>query len=332
MTHLLRCSMRWSFVIACATSLAAAAPLASAQPVTNGSAEADDRAVVAMLNANGQIICTASAIGRHTAITAAHCVAGRDPLTLSVFFGPVVGGNGITIPISDARPHPGFDPGGRDVAMLTLRAPAQAVPADLAGDVDASLVGTKFRVVGYGVTGQNNDDAGIKREGTARIASVQAEEVIAVPDPSLPCPGDSGGPLLLDSGAIAGVVSRVDSMCNDHAVYTRLDVAREVLIAPYLAETAPGTAGEGERCFYAEHCAAGLECVGDVFGETFCEAPAGCGCTSSAGVPAIWIVLALLWLVRRRRPFTRTCASRSDPRQSHDFSVSPRAARSLPPG
>ena len=62
--------MRTSFgiaVLACAT----AASIARAQPVTNGEAEADDRAVVALLNSNGETVCTASAIGRHTAITAA---------------------------------------------------------------------------------------------------------------------------------------------------------------------------------------------------------------------------------------------------------------------
>jgi len=296
---------RWLSVFA---ALACAGSIARAQPVTNGAAESNDRAVVALLNANGNTVCTASAIGRNTAITAAHCVAGRDPLTLAVFFGSVVGEDGITIPISDARVHPGFDPGGRDVALLTLRAPAPAVPIDLAGDIDPSLVGTKFRVVGYGLTGQTSADAGIKREGIARIAAVAAEELTVVPAPSLPCLGDSGGPLLLADGKIAGVVSRVDAMCNDHAVYSRLDVAREILIAPYLADTAPGTAGEGDRCFYAEHCAAGLECAGDIFGETFCDARAACGCASSAGSETIPVALGLAWIVLRRRRARRRAA------------------------
>ena len=292
-----------AFAATACVSIAGARALAEPAPVTNGSADRDDRAVVALLNANGQVVCTASIIGSHTAITAAHCVAGRDARTLRVFFGSAVGGTGTSIPVSDARAHPGFDPGGRDVALLTVRlaAPTPVAPLALAGPIDASLVGTKVRIVGFGLTGQNTDDAGARREGTSRIAAVRAEELIAVPDPSLACPGDSGGPLLLADETIAGVVSRVDTLCNDHAVYTRLDVAQDVLIAPYLAATAPGTAGEGEPCFYADHCAPGLACTGDITDDTFCEPAAGCGCASSPRSSALAGALGVVWLVRRRR-------------------------------
>jgi MYXO-CTERM domain-containing protein len=221
------------------------AATAYAQPVTNGSDDADDPAVVALVTSTGAVTCTASVIGPHTLLTAAHCVATRDATT-----------------------------------------------------IDASLVDTNIRAVGFGLTGQNAGDEGTKRAGTARIASVAEEELIAVPDPSLPCPGDSGGPALLADGTIVGVVSRVDSMCNDHAVYTRVDVARAVLIDPYVADTAPGTAKEGEVCFYLEQCASGLECYAGT-----CESPAGCGCASSSSP---WSLLALLgvagaYLRRRTR-------------------------------
>jgi hypothetical protein len=124
---------------------------------------------------------------------------------------------------------------------------------------------------------------------------VQAKELTAVPGPSLTCLGDSGGPALLPSGTIAGVVSRVDAQCVDHAVYTRADTAQDVLIQPYLADTAPGAATEGEPCFYADHCAAGLECAGET--ETFCEPASGCGCKS--GEPSLVVLLAIALLYWR---------------------------------
>jgi hypothetical protein len=183
--------------------------------------------------------------------------------------------------------------------VLTLRSTAPVAPLAVLGPtLDVSLVDATIRVVGFGLTGQNAADEGTKRVGTARIASVSEEELIAVPDPSLPCPGDSGGPALLADGTIVGVVSRVDSMCNDHAVYTRVDVARAVLIDPYVAETAPGTAHEGDACFYLEQCASDLECYAGT-----CESPAGCGCRTSDS-SSWWLALACagLFATGRRAP------------------------------
>jgi len=280
-------------VIGCLLSTAAAA---FANPVTNADPDPGDPAVIAIVNSAGDIGCTASVIAPHTGITAAHCVVGRDPTTLRVFFGNAVGGDGLYIPISDARAHPGFDPGGRDIAVFTLRVRAPVTPLVLAGPLDGSLVGTNIRAVGFGFTAGAAADAGIKREGTARISSVQPEELVAVPGPSLSCLGDSGGPALLPAGTIAGVVSRVDAMCVDHAVYTRVDIAQDVLIQPYLAETAPGAAGEGEPCFYDDHCATGLECAGDV--KRVCES-AGCGCAS--GSPGSLVILVAGFVLGRRR-------------------------------
>jgi hypothetical protein len=231
-----------------------------AQPISNGVPATGDPAVIALVATSDldQVGCTASVIGPHTAITAAHCVAGRDPRTLQVFFGSSIADGGVYIAVSDAGMHPGFDPGGRDVALITLREPAPVMPLVLEPmTLDASLVDTSFRVVGFGITGLGLGDAGLKREGTARIAAVRPEELVAVPDPSLSCLGDSGGPAILPAGTIAGVVSRGDAGCMDHAVYTRVDFAQSTFIQPYLAETAPGAASVGEACFYEEHCNGG---------------------------------------------------------------------------
>lgn len=293
-----------------------------AQPVSNGELDAADPAVVALVAADDQPFCTASIIGPHTAITAAHCVAGDDPRTLRVLVGSSLAEGGTVLAVSDARMHPGFDPGGRDIALLTLGDEARVEPLVLEpAPLDASLVDTIVRVVGFGITGQGLDDAGIKREGTARIVALREEELVVVPEPALPCLGDSGGPALLPANTIAGVVSRTDAGCRDHAIYTRVDSARSILIDPYLEETAPGTARVGDACLYDGHCADGpcvqtlddprhyvceracrrdADCPDGMQcktrdGERFCvDVSAGCGCTSHRGSPAALLVVAAL--------------------------------------
>lgn len=281
---------RWLLVIALAASSDA-----FAQPVTNALPDTGDPAVIALINASDQLVCTASVIGPHTVITAAHCIAGK-PLTLRAFFGSVLADGGTTIAVTHARQHPLFDPGGNDVGMITLADPAPVTPLELAPPIDGSLVDTQFRVVGFGTTGALGGE-GTKRLGTAKVAAISAEDFIAVPDLSLSCLGDSGGPALLAGDAIGGVVSRVDGQCVDHAVYTRIDIAQDILIQPYLAETAEGAAGEGEPCYYDGHCASGLECVGET--ERTCEPESGCGCQSS-GSPGWLVAFALLFWRRRR--------------------------------
>jgi secreted trypsin-like serine protease len=289
---------RWVVALAAVSSAIAPSASALAQPVTNGLTDTGDPAVIALVTANDDLVCTAAVIAPHTALTAAHCVAG-DPRKLRAFFGTTIADGGTFIAITDARAHPLFNPGGHDIALVTLAEVAPVTPLPLAAPLDASLVGTSFRVVGFGTTGQAGG-AGVKRVGTAKVGGLAAEEFTAVPDLSLSCLGDSGGPALLTGDVIAGVVSRVDSLCEDHAVYTRIDIAQDSLIAPYLDDTAPGTASEGEPCFYADQCAAGLECSGDT--ERLCESAAGCGCGSSRPSSLIIAMVAVAFVRRRRRP------------------------------
>jgi hypothetical protein len=194
--------------------------------------------------------------------------------------------------------------------LLTLRAPAAVAPLQLeASMLDGSLVGTAIRVVGFGLSVAGTDDAGSKREGVAQIAVVRAEELVVVPDPSLSCLGDSGGPGLLPAGTIAGVVSRVDSGCRDHAVYARIDTARDAFIDPYLAATAAGTASLGEPCYYEAMCKEGsCTALQDDPGDRQCALASGCGgCASAQTRPDVAPIVvflvggAVLATGRRRR-------------------------------
>lgn len=110
---------------------------ALAQPVTNGFDDPDDLAVIALVNASDQLVCTAALIAPHVAVTAAHCIAG-DPLTLRAFFGSSLLDGGTYIAVTDARAHPQFDPGGNDIAVVTLADAAPAEPLAIEAPLQAS--------------------------------------------------------------------------------------------------------------------------------------------------------------------------------------------------
>jgi hypothetical protein len=194
-------------------------------------------------------------IEAHTAITAAHCVAGRVPLGLRALFGTDVA-TGTLIAISSAVVDPAFDSGtlANDLAVLTLR---EASPGGVIAMAPADgPVGSTVTTVGFGTTTSTATDGGTKRSGTAKVSDVQPTEVTVMPDPAQPCHGDSGGPMLV-AGSVVAVASRGDTGCSDHAIYARIDVAQQTLVAPYLAATAPGTAATGAACLYDGECAPG---------------------------------------------------------------------------
>lgn len=245
--------------LACAPS---ADPTTETAAITQGVA-AQDPAVVAVLDADGVVGCSGTLIAPHTVLTAGHCVPPLRRRELSVFFGDSVGGAGMAIAVSDTHVHPQFVPAtlAHDLALLTLRELGPVPPLALdPRTLDASLVGTSLRVVGFGVSAPTAGDAGTKRSGTTTVSVVEPFDLTVTGAPSLPCRGDSGGPALLDDGTgerIGAVVSRGDADCVVNGLFARVDVARETLIAPYLAATAPGTAATGEACFYDGHCAEG---------------------------------------------------------------------------
>lgn len=232
----------------------------SGRPVTGGTPDPDDPAVVA-LALDGESGCTATLIDGHTLLTAAHCFYGIDYRDLRAYFGDSVA-DGTEIELSAVRVHPDFEPltFSYDLALATLRDDAPAAPLPIDGrTLDATYVGQTFRVVGFGVTAAGAGDEGVKRFGTAQVAVVDPTELTADPAPEQACVGDSGGPALFDDGGttvITGVVSRGDSACTSYSIYVRLDVERAFIDA-YLADTAPGTVHTGDACLYPDHCAEG---------------------------------------------------------------------------
>ncbi len=185
--------------------------------------------------------CTATFIGCRSVVTAAHCVCDAsgtgaacgvgefimDPAQAVVFV-PEAG----VFPIGAIRIPPNFAFGvAGDIAVLDLDFEARGLCPRPINEVARPVLGTMATLVGFGRSSEDAGDVGIKRAGAVLTTNCSGS---SVPDAThlcwnfqLPlgppgtgsntCPGDSGGPLLVDLGAgvaIAGVHSGGDGSCD----------------------------------------------------------------------------------------------------------------------
>jgi trypsin len=253
-------------LVAAALSACAPAPPPSAvaergQAITNGTNDDADSGVVALLQGS-TLVCTATLIAPHLLLTAAHCLP--DGAMPQAYFGTAPGDGGPSVAIAAVRRHPAFDETQltNDIAMAVLAdaAPAGATPWPLpAAPLDDSALGQPLRLVGFGRTAADDTTAPRKRAGTTTLSSLTALQLMFTPSPSQTCEGDSGGPAFATAGgveAIVGVTSSGDAACATMATDTRVDAYADAFIAPFVAATAEGAAGAGDRCWYASNCAA----------------------------------------------------------------------------
>ncbi len=273
---------------ACSPSPTLPATGARAGAITNGAADSGDAGVVALMQGNA-LQCTATLIAPRLLVTAAHCVP--DGALPEAYFGSAPGDGGPRVAILAVRRQPAFDAMtlSNDIAMALLAdaAPAGATPWPLpAAPLDGSAVGLPLRLVGFGRTSAGDTSAPEKRAGTTVLASLTATELGFAPSPSQTCEGDSGGPAFATVGgveAIVGVTSSGDAACTAMARDLRVDAYAAPFLMPWMAATAEGGAGIGDRCWYAANCSPGAgDCVPalDDASLSFCSPSCAGGCPS----------------------------------------------------
>lgn len=236
----------------------AASGLAFAQapppPIVNGETTSEWPAVGMLAALDGDtggasVYCSATLVDDLAVVTAAHCVdAGRtykDWGYDTVFIvGPSITDHQDYVVVEGWTAHPEyvFDSTevGADVGVGFL-AEALAIPVDPM-PLHTSDLGTEWyeddlTLVGYGITGDAQDNAGTKRTTSLPVYTLDSDFVYAVdddPEGSNACSGDSGGAALRqDQGGweLVGVLSFVfsfhapDTSCIGGGVgATRMDV------------------------------------------------------------------------------------------------------------
>ena len=215
------------------TATADASPDPAPTPRTVGGSETPTSSApwAVALTDNGQHFCGGTLISATKVVTAAHCaldattnqprsletlhaITGRDDLRSD---------RGQDSQIDRMWTHPEYAgySGGKDIAVLTLRAPVLAPPLPMTGENDDTPYrpGTPGHVYGWGRTGESEPPSPVLRSVDVPVLpsdecqraypefSPQAMFCAGVPQGGRDaCAGDSGGPYVVN-GRLAGIVS-----------------------------------------------------------------------------------------------------------------------------
>ena len=205
--------LAWASVLLTAAARPASAIVGAS---SDASETVADSAVMVLQRSGPEAgFCTGLVVGPRAVLTAAHCVPpGAD---LRVHFKNAAGAS-VLLPVAGVICHPGYRPDAIakrersiDLAMVTLAdpLPERFRPATLSAS-GAAEVGERFTVAGFGLGREGEArTSGRLREVALAARAPLSDVLLWAEDPSHggagACTGDSGGPVLDGSGAVAAL-------------------------------------------------------------------------------------------------------------------------------
>ena len=191
----------------------------------------------------GGALCTASLISSNTAVTAAHCLQGKNYSPVMIFGNDVRSPSSAQRPVIGQRVNPkygrsrGMDQGDIAVVRFGGGLPKGYKPAKLDNNDDVKK-GDHAILAGYGISNaKTKEGAGLLRKAEVSVSNARKGKSEMIFDQAHgrgACHGDSGGPAFFKEGRrmiLGGVTNRsypntASDDCAHKVVYTKISAYR----------------------------------------------------------------------------------------------------------